>query len=241
MNLIPARREGPVRIVFVADVRLYVCGLAAVVPPEKVQIVGTADCRDNAPTVVHALEPDAVLVDVMMPEALELIRQLRVDPPPVHVIAFGVSDAIPMIVACAEAGAAAYVAASATVEELVATVQGAVAGELRCPPRVAGELFRLAATRLTPAADAGEPRDQLVLTGRQRQVLALLRQSLSNKEIGKELNISEATVKNHVHRLLDKLHVPNRARAARCLPTPNQLIARSRSSPRLIQLRESGT
>ena len=156
MTLMPANREAAVRIVFVADVRLYGSGLAAVLPPEKVQIVGTADCRDNAATVVKALEPDAVLVDVTMPEALELIRQLRVDPPMVHVIAFGVSDAIPMIVACAEAGAVAYVAASATVEDLVATVQGAVAGELRCPPRVAGELFRLAGRGVTADATGGQ-------------------------------------------------------------------------------------
>lgn len=239
MNLTPASREAPIRIVFITDVRLYACGLAAVLPPEGVQIVGTANCRDSAPKVVQALEPDAVLVDIMMSEALELIRQLRVDPPMVQVIAFGVSDAIPMIMACAEAGAVAYVATSATVEDLVATVRSAVAGELRCPPRVAGELFRQAATRLTPALDHGEPDHQLELTGRQRQVLALLRQSLSNKEIGKELNIAEATVKNHVHRLLEKLHVPNRAKAARCLPTPNHLFARSRSTPRMIPLRES--
>jgi DNA-binding NarL/FixJ family response regulator len=67
-----------------------------------------------------------------------------------------------------------------------------------------------------------------VLTSRQRQVLAMLRQSLSNKEIAVALNISEATVKNHVHSLLDKLHVTSRAKAAACLPPPDRVSVRSR-------------
>lgn len=237
----PSRHAAPVRVVFVADVRLYSFGLSAVLPRDRIEIVGTADSRDTAPRLVRELEPDAVLIDVSISDALELMRQLRVDPPSVHVIAFGVGDAIPMIVACAEAGASAYVAADATLEDLVATVEGAVAGELRCPPRVSGELFRLAGERAKGADGAARPLEEpLVLTSRQRQVLALLRQSLSNKEISQALNISEATVKNHVHQLLDKLQVPTRAKAARWLPAPNCVFVRSRSAPRSSLARENG-
>lgn len=243
MNSLPTSyHAAPVRLVFVADVRLYSSGLSALLPSARITIVATADSREAAPAVVQAHKPDAVLIDVTLPDALELMRQLRVDPPPVQVIAFGVGDSIPMIVACAEAGASAYVAANATVEDLVMTVEGAVAGELRCPPRVSGELFRLAGERSkSPAsADAGA-QEPLVLTARQRQILALLRQSLSNKEISQALNISEATVKNHVHQLLDKLQVPNRVKAARWLPAPNCLFVRSRSTPRPPAISESGT
>jgi len=66
----------------------------------------------------------------------------------------------------------------------------------------------------------------LALTVRQRQVHAMLRQQLSNKEIASVLNISEATVKNHVHKILEKLHVSSRAKAATCLPRPNRRAAR---------------
>jgi two-component system, NarL family, nitrate/nitrite response regulator NarL len=233
MSFSPATHyAAPVRLVFVADVRLYSFGLSAVLPSERITIVATAESREAAPAVVQAHKPDAVLIDVTLPDALELMRQLRIDPPAVEVIAFGVGDSIPMIVACAEAGASAYVAANATVDDLVSTVEGAVAGELRCPPRVAGELFRRAGERSNSASgsDAGA-QPQLVLTARQRQILALLRQSLSNKEISHALNIAEATVKNHVHQLLDKLQVPNRAKAARWLPAPNCVFVRSRSTP----------
>src|SRR5262245_50905308 len=120
----------PIRLLIVADVRLYREGLAAVMPPERLQVVGTADTRDVAAAVAQAQRPDAVLIDVTMPEALALMRQLRADPPFSNIIAFGVSDDVPTIVACAEAGAVAYVGTKAGVEELIAVVHGAVTGEL---------------------------------------------------------------------------------------------------------------
>lgn len=209
---------GPVRTVIVADVKLYAVGLAAIVPGDRVQVVGTAQTRDTATALVQSARPEVALVDITMPEALDLMRQLRADPPPVNVIAFGVSDDLTTIVACAEAGAGGYLDAQAGVDDLVVAVEGAACGEVRCPPRVTGELFRRAAMAWRPPAApiASEP----ALTGRQRQVLAMLRRSLSNKEIGAALNISESTVKNHVHQLLGKLQVPNRAKAAKCLVTP---------------------
>jgi two-component system nitrate/nitrite response regulator NarL len=218
----------PIRLVVIADVRLYCEGLAAVVPREQLVVVGSADSRAAVAAVVQTQQPDVVLVDVAMPEALEVMRQLRADPPAVQIVAFGVGDDVSTIVQCAEAGAVAYVGTNAGVEELVAAVVGAVAGELQCTPRVAGELIRRAGEWSRTAADAANPREGPVLTSRQRQVLAMLRQSLSNKEIGAALNISEATVKNHVHHLLDKLHVTSRAKAAACLPRPNRVSLRSR-------------
>jgi two-component system, NarL family, nitrate/nitrite response regulator NarL len=218
----------PIRCVVIADVRLYCEGLAAVIPREQLVVVGSADSRAGVAAVVQTHQPDVALVDVAMVEALEIMRQLRADPPAVQVIAFGVGDDVSTIVQCAEAGAVAYVGTSASVEDLVAAVVGAVAGELQCTPRVAGELIRRAGEWSRTAPDAANSHEGPVLTSRQRQVLAMLRQSLSNKEIAVALNISEATVKNHVHQLLDKLHVTSRAKAAACLPRPHRMSLRSR-------------
>ena len=215
-----APEPSAVRVVVAADVKLYAQGIAAVVPHDRVQVIGSAHSREAATALVQTLRPDVVLVDITMPEALALMAQLRVDPPAVHVIALGLGDDLTLIVACAEAGAVGYVGADAGVEDLVLAIEGAAVGEVRCPPRVTGELFRRAAGAIRsqePNGSATEP----ALTARQRQVLAMLRQNLSNKEIGAALNISESTVKNHVHQLLGKLQVPNRARAARCLLRPN--------------------
>lgn len=211
---------GAVRTIIVADVKLYAVGLTAIVPRNRVHIVGIAPSREAATAMVQAERPDVAVIDITMPEALELMRQLRADPPPVNILAFGVNDDLSTIIACAEAGAGGYLDAKAGIDELVVAIEGAALGEARCPPRVTGELFRRAAadwrSPAAPASVASEP----ALTGRQRQVLAMLRQNLSNKEIGAALNISESTVKNHVHQLLGKLQVPNRATAARCLVRP---------------------
>src|SRR5688572_14220951 len=90
----------PLRVVVVADVRLYCEGLAAALPREKVHIVGSAQNREMATTAIHTLQPQAVLVDVTAPEALELMRQVRMDRPSIHVIAFGLDDDVSMIVSC---------------------------------------------------------------------------------------------------------------------------------------------
>lgn len=209
-----------VRTIIVADVKLYAVGLAAIVPHDRVQVVGTAQTREAATALVQAVRPEVALVDITMPEALDLMRQLRADPPPVTVIAFGLNDDLTTIIACAEAGAGGYLDAQAGIDDLAVAVLGAALGEARCPPRVTGELFRRAAATWRSPALASPGANEPTLTGRQRQVLAMLRQSLSNKEIGAALNISESTVKNHVHQLLGKLQVPNRATAAKCLVKP---------------------
>jgi DNA-binding NarL/FixJ family response regulator len=220
-------RESSIRLLIVVDVRLYREGLAAILPPAGVAVVGAAGSRAEANATVHGLEPDVVIVDVAMPGAFDLIRELRADVPTAQLIAFGVDDDIAAIIECAEAGAAAYVSANAGVDDLVRTIREAAGGELRCSPRIAAELFR----RIGDRSSAGSvtASDPAMLTTRERQVLAVLRQGLSNKEIAARMNISEATVKNHVHRLLEKLQVTSRIKAAACVPRPKR--ARSRLTP----------
>jgi two-component system nitrate/nitrite response regulator NarL len=94
-------------------------------------------------------------------------------------------------------------------DELVDAIERTAQGELLCSPRIAAALLRRAAGTGTPQAAAARE-----LTPRQQQVLTLLSRGLSNKEISVALNIAEATVKNHVHHLLEKLQVQSRAQAA---------------------------
>jgi DNA-binding NarL/FixJ family response regulator len=111
----------------------------------------------------------------------------------------------------AEAGVAGLVPREASFEDLLCTVGHAVRGEFRCSPRFAGRLLqRLAQPRL-----AAHPPERLSsLTARETEIIRLIDQGLSNKAIAVELGIELATVKNHVHNLLEKLHVHRRAEAA---------------------------
>jgi len=217
--------DSHIRLLLVVDVRLYREGLAATLTREQITVVGTASNRREACLTAQSLRPDVAIVDVAMPDAFELVRDLRAETPTMHVIAFAVNDDINAIVDCAKAGASAYVSADASVDDLVVAIRRANGGELVCSPRVTAELFRrvgdLAGAQQSPSEQGSE------LTGREREVLTLVRQRLSNKEIAAALNISEATVKNHVHNLLDKLHVRSRVQAAACLPAPRRLNLRS--------------
>jgi DNA-binding NarL/FixJ family response regulator len=206
--------DSRIRVIVVADVRLYREGLAAALTQEHVTVIGTASNRREACLAVQDLQPEVAIIDVAMPEAFDLMGELRTDAPMTRLIAFAVDEDVNAIVKCAEAGASGYVSANAGIDDLVCAIERAVDGELVCSPRVAAELFR----RIGDRAGAQQlmPAEGSELTHRERQVLALVRQRLLNKEIAVALNISEATVKNHVHNLLEKLHVRSRAQAAAC-------------------------
>src|SRR5262249_35571818 len=115
------------------------------------------------------------------------------------------------VLACAEAGIAGFVAADSSGEDLVAAVRHAMRDELHCSPQMAGLLFRRVRALVTHRPHSVLP---VTLTRRERQVLELLEQGMSNKEIGRALNISDTTVKTHVHYVIEKLQVHRRGEAA---------------------------
>jgi DNA-binding NarL/FixJ family response regulator len=209
-------RRSRIKILIVIDVRLYREGLAASLrSQDTLHVVGSVGSRAEALTAVVDLVPDLVIVDVALPEALDLMRHLRAHTPATRAIAFAVDEEIAAILDCAEAGAAGFVTANASLDEMVTAIERTMAGELLCSPRMAAELLQRATGRRPPAGGSG-------LTQREQEVLASVRQGLSNKHIASKLNIAEATVKNHVHHLLGKLDVGTRTQAAACLlPLPH--------------------
>jgi DNA-binding NarL/FixJ family response regulator len=138
------------------------------------------------------------------------MRVLRAECATTRILAFAVRDDISDIVGHAEAGADGFVTANSSLAELVEAIRRTAAGELLCSPQIAAQLLRRAARRSDPPHGDGA---LVELTGRERQVYSLLRQGLSNKEIANVLTIAEATVKNHVHHLLEKLRVGSRSEA----------------------------
>jgi DNA-binding NarL/FixJ family response regulator len=211
--MVSDRGSATVRLLIVIEVRLYREGLAATLRDHpRLTIVGTADGRAAAVEVVRQQTPDLVIIDVALPESLDLMRDLRAQTPATRIVAFAVHEDITAVLDCAEAGAAGFVTASASVDELVLAMERTIAGELLCSPRMAAELLRRAAARNSPLP-APAPRT-VTLTSREQQVLVFIKQGLRNKEIASALNIAESTVKNHVHHLLKKLDVRSRSYAA---------------------------
>ena len=201
-----------IQVLIVAHIRLYREGLAQVLTREPtLAVVGMAASREEALAAARTLQPDVLLLDLAMAESRDLVRELQAAGLSVKVVAIGLIEAEGEVLSCAEVGVAGYVPREGSLEDLVAAVESVGRGELLCSPQVAGSLLRrLAALALERGPASEGPR----LTLREREIVGLIDQGLSNKDIARQLGIEVATVKNHVHSILEKLSVRRRGEAA---------------------------
>src|ERR1700738_2123923 len=161
---------------------------------------------------LSTVEANVVLIDVTQGVDLFDVRAIASDWPEVPLVALGLTEQRQEVIRCGRAGFVGYVARDASIDELCNSLSEIVAGRLACPPEIAGGLLR-ALFRKEPR---GEDSDlDFALTRRECQVLELLGRGLSNKEIASELCLSVATVKHHVHHVLEKLQLERRAPAMR--------------------------
>jgi two-component system nitrate/nitrite response regulator NarL len=202
-------RRPVTRVCLVTDIRLYREALADALTRHGSLIVGAAVGVDEALELVRNVRANIVILD-MATARKETIRALA-ETPGIRVVALGVRETEHEVVAWAEAGASGLVPCDSSIDDLVAIVESVSRGETRCSPRMVAALFRrvadLASERSAETAEAH-------LTPRERDILALIRDGLSNKEIAKRLCIEVPTVKNHVHNILAKLNVRRRGEAA---------------------------
>jgi DNA-binding NarL/FixJ family response regulator len=183
----------------------------------------TALLEDNDPAARHYFgigpeelstlaetAPTVVLLDLSCHDSLQLLPMIVQHAPEARVVAFGLSESDDEIVACAQYGVGAYVFAEAPVADLVRTIDAIRAGPIALPPSVAAIVLRKLASGRSPTGLA-------VLTRRELELVRYLQMGLTNKEIAKRLGIQVATVKNHMHSILQKLHVHRRDEAASAL------------------------
>src|SRR5262245_26085623 len=174
-------------------------------------VAATASGVDEAVRALREHEPDVVLIDMAIPDNTWVVRALVAAVPGTRVVALAVPEVEREVLACAEAGVAGYVTRDGSLEDVVAAVESAARGELLCSPRMAATLFqRVATLALERSPESIESR----LTTRELEILDLIDQGLSNKEIARRLTIELSTVKNHVHNILEKLNVSRRSEAA---------------------------
>jgi two-component system, NarL family, nitrate/nitrite response regulator NarL len=196
-------------VVVYSPVRLFAEGVAACLDSQP-ESRAVACCRfDSVHDAVGKGRADIVLLDVTDRRVLAEGRRLVHDFPDLRVIALALPEAPDEVIACADHGFVSYVPRNACVEDMLQVVRRALREEVVCDPKVSGGLLRELRRRramAAPAADAGAEE----LTRREREVLRLLGRRLSNKEIARQLCLSTATVKNHVHSILTKLKVTGR-------------------------------
>jgi two-component system, NarL family, nitrate/nitrite response regulator NarL len=203
-------RRAVIRTFIVAEIRLYREGLAWLLDAEKdMRVVGKAAAWVDAVGPVRRAEPDVVLLDAVA-EAGAAVNALRGAIPQPRVVALSIGDAEADILPWAEAGVAGFVTREDSIGRLLEVVRGVVHDELPCSPQAASTLLR----RVGALASNGAPVEPHArLTSRELEIVRLIERGLSNKEIGRELCIELATVKNHVHNILEKLQVRRRTEA----------------------------
>jgi DNA-binding NarL/FixJ family response regulator len=209
-----------IRVLVAAHVLLYRQGLAEILARvDGLQIAGTHSGTPDELTTIAEAGPDVVILDMATPHSYAIARSVHQRAPSISLVALGVGDSESEMLRCAEAGITGYVTPDTSLDDLVAVIRSAARGEAICSAQQAGRLVRRLAT-LAGVGDAGPL--QARLTSRERQIVALLEADLSNKEIAAELGIEVATVKNHVHNLLEKLGVHRRSEAARLVTRHSQ-------------------
>jgi two-component system, NarL family, nitrate/nitrite response regulator NarL len=205
------RHQG-VRAVLASEDRIYREGLLSLMARcDGVECAGATGSGSEAVAWAQAVEADVMLVDVTMVDSLALVRALARGHRPVPPVVLRVVEDNSYVLDLAEAGAAGYLTGSASLLDLCAAVESATRGELHCSPRIAAILHERAATAFEARPTAAPA---YCLTPRECDVLKLMERGLSNKEIANSLQIEISTVKHHVHRILDKLHVHRRGEAA---------------------------
>lgn len=203
------RRTVPVRVLLVCDVRAYREALTGWCQRQRgVRIVAAVGHVDGAVALAREHRPDVVLLDMRTPDSRDLARAVAGQAPGVKLVGLGLAETEESVLTYAEAGFAGYVPREAPLEDIVAVVRGIARGEVRYSRRIATALLR----RLANGAVSGRP--ESALTRRETEIAGLIDEGLSNREIAHRLTIEVATVKNHVHHLLEKLQVHRRGEAA---------------------------
>jgi DNA-binding NarL/FixJ family response regulator len=204
----------PISVVVVDDHPLYRSGVVRTLADDG-RFVVLAEGASAAEAVALAGQhrPTVMLLDISMPgNGVEAARQIAEVAPGVHVAMLTVSETDDDIMAALQAGAKGYVLKGVGAEDLVSIVAAIAAGESYVSPGLAARLLvSLNAKGGAPAIPAS-PLDGL--TAREEQILRLVAQGLSNKEVGRKLALQEKTVKHYMTNVLQKLHARNRVEAA---------------------------
>ncbi len=200
-------------IIVLTPVRLLGDGLAACFSSRPdMRAIAVVNDLANLRNTLATTDTDVVLIDVTQGVDLFDVRAIASEWPNLSLVALGLTEQRQEVIRCGRAGFGGYIARDASIETLCNSLLEIVAGRLACPPEISGGLLR-ALFRREP--NPVESDLSLALTRRESEVLELLGRGFSNKEIANELCLSVATVKHHVHHVLEKLQLQRRAQAMR--------------------------
>jgi DNA-binding NarL/FixJ family response regulator len=207
-----AEAAAPIRVLLVDDHAVVRMGLRTFFDMlDDIEVVGEASDGSEGVAMARRLKPDVVLMDLLMPnmDGVTAIGRIKAEMPETEIVTMTSFIEEEKVTAALEAGASGYVLKDAEADEVAAAIRAAYGGEVHLDPQVARLLAQRMRQKKDPAEELAEP-----LTERERDVLRLLGQGRSNKEIGAELFITERTARTYVSNILGKLGLASRTQAA---------------------------
>ena len=212
--MLSRREPARIRVMLADDHRLFRDGLRTLLEQQpRLEVVGEASDGPSLLAQVRTLRPDVVLMDVSMPRlnGLEATRRLRAEHPGVAVVMLSMHADHRFVVEALRAGALGYVLKDCDVSELVEAVRCAAKGDIHLAPAVAGNVVRDYLALATDRPDSAFS----VLSAREREVLQMLSEGRSMKEIAQALAVSIKTVETHRKNVMDKLDIHSVAELTR--------------------------
>jgi DNA-binding NarL/FixJ family response regulator len=213
MGIVVAGFSGPVAAVFLlAENRLLREALLRILSKkDDIRVVGSGSYGPDMFEQIVSTGANVVVLDSVAPVLAEdgVVRELHQLNPAIRVVMVGMEPEEAVFLRVVQAGAIGYVLKDASALEVARTIRAVAAGEAVCPAVLSAMLFQWVA-RHKPAVPSLHLKNSLGLSRREQQLVGLIEQGLTNKEIASRLNLSEQTVKNHVHRMLRKVGAPDR-------------------------------
>ncbi|MFE2218724.1 response regulator [Streptomyces canus] len=207
--------QDPIRVFLLDDHEVVRRGITDLLDAEPdISVVGDADTVEHALVRGPALRPDVAVLDIRLPDGdgITVCRELRNQMPELACLMLTSFDDEDALLDAIMAGASGYVLKQIRGSDLVSAVRTVASGQSMLDPATTARLIR--SLRAEPVETPAMAPELAGLSPRERDILALIGDGLTNREIGKKLYLSEKTVKNHISRLLAKLGVQRRVQAA---------------------------
>jgi DNA-binding NarL/FixJ family response regulator len=201
-----------IRILVIEDNRVLRDGLITLLNGQSdMRVVASIGSGNSVLKTVSKLKPHIELLDLGLfsDKHRRVLEEVKKHFPEVKVIGMGLLPTQADIIECVEAGVSGFILKNATVKEFLGTIRSVAQGAKILPPSLAGSLFSFVAEH-TIKKKRGKAADGVRMTKREREIVILIADALSNKDIAQRLNIATHTVKSHVHNIMEKLAIHSR-------------------------------